>query len=85
MLNAFIFAQYLLFCSVDNLSMEIFRDANVDLIKCLLVIVNLSPFFWLHPWHMEVPRPGMEPAPQCQSQILNPLGHRGTPRVNLLI
>ena len=38
-------------------------------------------FFWLHPWHVEVPEPGIKPAPQqwqCQI-ILNPLSHQGTP------
>ena len=39
-----------------------------------------------HPWHLEVPQPGTEPAPQQwpkllqrQHQILNPLCHQGTP------
>lgn len=36
-----IFTQYLLFCFVYNLSIKMFRDVNVDLIKCLLVIFNL--------------------------------------------
>ena len=41
----------------------------------------------LHLWHMEVPGPGIEPAPQqqpkplqSQCQIFNPLRHRRTPR-----
>ena len=37
-------------------------------------------FFWLHPWHAEVPRPGIKPLPQQQQcQIFNPLSHKGTP------
>ena len=41
---------------------------------------------WLHPRHVEVPRPGIEPAPQqrpeplrWQCWIVNPLCHKGTP------
>ena len=26
--------------------------------------------FWMHPWHMEVPRPGIKPTPQQQSELL---------------
>ena len=44
------------------------------------------PYFLPHPWHAEVPRPGIEPAPrqqpkplQWQCQILNLLCHQGTP------
>ena len=37
-------------------------------------------FFWLHPRHVEIPRSGMEPAPQqWQHQILNPLCYKRTP------
>ena len=39
-------------------------------------------FIWLHPWHVEVPRPRLEPVPQqwpklqqWQRQILNLLSH----------
>ena len=32
--------------------------------------LSLSLFFWLHLWHVEVPRPGIEPAPQQQPQLL---------------
>ena len=42
-------------------------------------------FFWLHPQHVEVPRPGIKPTPQLQpmpplwqSWIINPLHHKGT-------
>ena len=42
--------------------------------------------FWLCPWHVEVPGPGIKPAPelwpeplQWQCWILNPLSHKGTP------
>ena len=36
-----------------------------------------SRIFWPCPWHVEVPRPGIEPEPpQWQSQILNVLCHR---------
>ena len=41
----------------------------------------------LHPWHVEVPRPGTEPVPQRQPEllqgqcwILNQLCHKTTPR-----
>ena len=43
-------------------------------------------FFWQHLWHVAIPRPGIQPAPQQQPkqqqrqhQILNPLNHQGTP------
>ena len=57
--------------------------------KFYLVMVYHHPFiflfFWSHPWHMEVPRPGTEPVPQQQPgllqwhQVLNPLHHNGMP------
>ena len=43
-------------------------------------------FFWQHLWHVEVHGPGIKPVPQqqpklllWQRQILNLLGHQGTP------
>lgn len=37
-------------------------------------------FFWLCWWHVEVPRPRIEPMPQqWPNWILNPLSHQGTP------
>ena len=48
-------------------------------------------FFWPHPWHVELPRPGMEPSLQqrpkllqLQCHILNPLHHRKLPTVSVL-
>ena len=39
-------------------------------------------FFWLHPWHAEMPRPGIEPAPQqWQHQIAWPPGNSQIPVV----
>ena len=39
-------------------------------------------FLWLHPWHVKVPRPGLEAAPQqWQPWIFNPPSHQGTPSV----
>ena len=36
--------------------------------------------FWTHPWHTEVPGPGIKPEPQqWKHQVLNPLHHQGTP------
>ena len=50
-------------------------------------VFSLS-LFLLHPWRMEVPGPGIEPASQqqpdlfqWQCQILNPLLHRRTPGI----
>ena len=47
---------------------------------------SLSLSFWLHPWHVEVPRPVTEPVrqkwpepQQWQHGILNLLSHQGTP------
>ena len=41
--------------------------------------------FQPHPWHMEVPGPGIEPAPsQRQYQILNPLCHSRNSGTSLL-
>ena len=47
-------------------------------------------FFLLHPWHADVPEPGIEPMPQqwpkllqWQLQILNPCSHKITPIVVL--
>ena len=40
--------------------------------------------FWLHLQHVEVSRPGVESEPQKRPephQTLNPLSHKGTPRV----
>ena len=37
------------------------------------VLLSLSLFLWLHPWHMNVPRPGIKPMPErlhWQCQIL---------------
>ena len=52
----------------------------------LSLSLSLSLFFLLHPWHVQVPRPGTEPTPQqwpkllqWQHQILNLLCHKGTP------
>ena len=51
-----------------------------------LAIINFKILFWcsflffffLHPWHMEVPRPGIESEPQLQQHwILNPLSQEG--------
>ena len=43
-------------------------------------------FYWLCPWHVEVPRPRIKPSPQhwpepqqWQCRILNLLSHRGAP------
>ena len=39
-----------------------------------------SSLFCLHPWRVQIPGPGIEPAPQqWHCQILNLLGHQGTP------
>ena len=42
-------------------------------------------FFWLHPWHVKVPRPGIKPKPTEQPKslqrpcwMLNPLHHKRT-------
>ena len=50
-----------------------------------------SFFFLPHPPHVEIPRPRTEPAPQqwprpqkWQCQILNQLGHQGTPQISSL-
>ena len=32
--------------------------------SCWTPRINSVGLFWLHPWHVEVPRPGTEPAPQ---------------------
>ena len=46
--------------------------------------------FWLCPWHVDIPRPGMEAMPQQRPkplerlyQILNQLCHRRTPRLSI--
>ena len=39
-------------------------------------------FFWPYPWHMEVPGPGTESAPQQWHQIFNPLSHPRASRGN---
>lgn len=43
-------------------------------------------FFWLHPWHLEVPMLGLRPSPQqcprllqCQHRIFSVLCHEGIP------
>ena len=53
---------------------------------------NTSFFFWKHPQHMEVPRPGTEPVPQQQHKplqrqhwILNVLCHKGTSEASLFL
>ena len=39
--------------------------------------------FLVPSWHVEVPRPGIEPPrQQWQCQILNPLSHQGSPKAN---
>ena len=61
------------------------------LFTVIYVSIN-SLFFWPHPWHAEVPRPGIEPLPQewpvqhqWQCQILNLLSPQGTPQQPFLI
>ena len=51
-----------------------------------LHMFSLIFIFWPHLWHMEIPRPGIQPAlqqwpelQQWQHQILNLLSHQGTP------
>lgn len=62
----------------------------VSQLLCLLYIVILLSHFFLggglHPQHVEVPGPRVEPTPpqwpkllQWQSQTLTPLHHKGTP------
>ena len=60
-------------------------------VETTLVIFFFFPF-WPPLWHVEVPRPGIKPMPsqwpklqQWQCQILNPLGHQGTPFINLFL
>ena len=53
-----------------------------------LQIGNLSLFFsfWLHQWHVNVPRPGIEPKPQqWQCWIFNWLSYQGTPKTGHLL
>ena len=64
-------------------SMHVDGPGSISGIEDLLT--KWSPFFWLCPWHVEVPRPGIKPTPQqhselhqWQCQILNPLCHQGT-------
>ena len=69
---------------------------NMGIIFCMSLLLNerwsLSLFFWgggeLYPWHVEVPRPGVEPASQQQPKplqwqcwILNALHHKETPKI----
>ena len=49
-------------------------------------------YFWPHPWHVEVPRPGITPAPkqplelqQGQGQPLSLLNHKGPPAIHFQI
>ena len=43
---------------------------------------NVTFFFHPHPWHVEVPGPGIRPEPrQWQCRILNLLSHQGTPDI----
>ena len=56
--------------------------SDVEMTPCCFV---WSGFFWPHPWHVEVPGPGIKPTPQLQPVpqlhqlwILNPLHHKGT-------
>ena len=51
-----------------------------------MLVFKFFFIFWPYPWHLEIPRPEIKPAPQqCpkpqqgQCQILNPLGHLGAP------
>ena len=65
-----------------------FREINLlNSPKYEVAYSNLNFFFfWLHPWCMEVTRPGTESVPQQQPEPLqwqcrihNPLHHKGTP------
>ena len=53
----------------------------------LLLFFFLIFIFWLYLWHVDIPRPGIEPTPQQQPKpqhsqhwVLNPLSHRETPK-----
>ena len=52
----------------------------------IFIFIFLFFYFWLHPRHVGVPRPGIEPKPQQgQGRILNLLSHMRTPLIlNLL-
>ena len=42
---------------------------------CLFVLF----VFWIHPWHVEVPRPGIKPEPQqWWHRVLNPLNYQNS-------
>ena len=35
-----------------------------EFLGCVIYTANLFIYFWLRPWHVEVPRPGIEPTLQ---------------------
>ena len=52
---------------------------------CFVSVFQIFKIFWPHPWHVEVPQPGIEPTPQLQPapqlwqcKILNLLCSKGT-------
>ena len=59
-------------------------------ISLIFSFVYQINFFWPHPRHVEILRPGVKPAPQQWPELLqwkhwifNALGHQGTPQINL--
>ena len=66
----------------------IFYSVNYRKLPYLLSYRKDFFFFWLQPWHVEVPGPRTEPAPQLQPVpqlqqcwILNLLSHMGISRI----
>ena len=74
----------------SQLSIPLSIHHKVELLDHV-VILFLTFFFllWLQPWHIEVPRPGIEPSlhsdPSCCSWILTNCATVGTPIFNFLM
>ena len=78
-------------CNLRNVvymgNIYIFLFVNLPVSQLVELKVSFFSFFCGggvggHPWHVEVPRPGTDPAPQqWQCWILNSLNHLGTPEI----
>ena len=52
---------------ITSSALEVTQVFQILVTSALHIYISLSLslfFFWLHPQHMEVPEPGIEPAPQ---------------------
>lgn len=89
-----LFTALFIYIFPSSLVVKIFLYFPEASVFCILQAIESPPgipsfllSFWLHPWHVEGRRPGIEPAPQPWQHhgVLNPRHHEGTPGIDFIV